>query len=118
MPLVLLVEDDPDDVHVIRRVLKRASIAVDLLNHSHGKEALRYLEACAQEKPGEGNRLPDLVLLDLNMPIMDGNQFLKAIRNHPKLTALPVCVFTTSTDKEVIRGAYEAGANAVVSKVD
>ncbi len=112
---VLLVEDDPDDIHVIRRVLKRAPISIDVRTCSHGREALDYLE---QELTLENRRLPDLILLDLNMPVMDGNTFLRAVRGHRGLSFLPVCVFTTSTDEDIIRRTYDDGANAVISKVD
>lgn len=112
---VLLVEDDPDDVHVIKRVLNQAPIQVQLEVVAHGREAIDFLEDSAQDS---ARKLPDLILLDLNMPVMDGNQFLRTIRNHASLSALPVCVFTTSTDEEVIKNAYEDGANVVVNKVD
>ena len=112
---VLLIEDDPDDIHVIKRVLDRAPIHVKLTTCAHGREALDLLD----EKAGaDGEKMPDLILLDLNMPVMDGNMFLKALRQHPSCASLPVCVFTTSSDDEIVRRAYEDGANAVVNKVD
>jgi len=113
--IVLLVEDDPDDVHVIRMVLEKSPVALDLQVVANGREAIAYLEKCLYD---ETCHMPDLVLLDLNMPMMDGTSFLKAVRAKREISALPICVFTTSTDDDVIRKAYEAGANMVVNKVD
>lgn len=112
---LLLIEDDPDDQLVIKTILKRAPISIDVASCSHGREALEYLQG-----PGmmDHDRRPDLILLDLNMPIMDGNTFLREVRADPRYASVPICVFTTSTDHEVIRRAYEDGANAAVSKTD
>jgi len=112
---ILLVEDDPDDVHIIRRIIGRAPISVEIETCANGREALDHLEKCARQGK---NSLPDLILLDLNMPVMDGNQFIREMRSHASLSAVPMCVFTTSTDEDVIKTAYQNGANAVVSKVD
>jgi len=112
---ILLVEDDPDDVHIIKRIIGRAPISVDIESCANGREALDYLEKCGA---GDKSGLPDLILLDLNMPVMDGNQFIRELRRHSVYSAVPICVFTTSTDEDVIKAAYNEGANAVVSKVD
>jgi len=112
---ILLVEDDLDDVHIIKRIIGRAPISVKIDTCANGREALDYLERCAE---GNKDGLPDLVLLDLNMPVMDGNQFIREIRGHSLFSSLPICVFTTSSDEDVIKAAYNDGANAVVSKVD
>ena len=112
---ILLVENDPDDVNIIKRLIARAPISVHIDTCTNGREALDYLEECRQ---ANRDGLPDLILLDLNMPVMDGNQFIRTIRRHSTFSALPICVFTTSTDEDVIKAAYNEGANAVVSKVD
>jgi two-component system response regulator len=112
---VLLVEDDPDDIHVIKRVLKRAPLSITVETCAHGREALDLLD---MELEKDNRKIPDLILLDLNMPVMDGNAFLRAVREKTRLSAIPICVFTTSTDEDIIRRAYNDGANAVVSKVD
>ncbi|MEM8813395.1 MAG: response regulator [Pseudomonadota bacterium] len=112
---ILLVEDDPDDVEIIQRVLNRIPISVDVDTCSNGNDALDFLERSLEDGI---NGLPDLILLDLNMPVMDGKTFIAEIRRHARMSSLPICVFTTSTDEDVIKSAYDAGANAVVSKVD
>ena len=115
MAHVLLVEDDPDDVMVIRKVLDRAPIEVDLSVVEHGRAALEILDRY-DSIHGEG--APALVLLDLNMPVMDGHEFVRELRSHPVFYALPVVVLTTSSDPDVLARAYQEGANAVITKVD
>lgn len=111
---VLLVEDDPDDVMVIKRSLRDSPIKLDMRVCENGKAAFEYLE----ERAANDLTPPDLILLDLNMPVIDGATFLQKLRAHDTLHSIPVCVLTTATDEETIRQAYESGANAVVSKVD
>lgn len=111
---VLLVEDDPDDIMVIRRSLKDSPIRLDLQVCEDGREAFEFLETAANNDAAP----PDLIILDLNMPVVDGATFLHRLRAHDRLHSVPVCVLTTATDEETIRRAYESGANAVVSKVD
>lgn len=111
---ILLVEDDVDDAMLIKRIIYRAPISVDVHICVNGQEALDHLLECEAASDG---KLPDLILLDMNMPVMNGTEFLRAMRSHPTLKALPICVFTTSQDEAVIKSAYEDGANVVVSKV-
>ncbi len=115
MAHVLLVEDDPHDVMVIRKVLKRAPIDVELTVVENGRAALEVLDSYDSI---HGENVPALVLLDLNMPIMDGHEFVAALRKHPVFYALPVVVLTTSSDPDVLARAYQEGANAVITKVD
>ncbi len=111
---VLLVEDDPDDVIIIRQSLKASSVPVHLEVASDGAEALDHLNRAV----AAGSPAPDLILLDLNLPVMTGTEFLAKLRQHARLSAVPVCVFTTADDPVTIRRAYAAGANAVVTKAD
>ncbi len=62
--------------------------------------------------------MPDLIILDINMPVMDGTHFLSVLRNHPIFRSLPVVALTTATDVDTVRRAYDFGANAVINKVD
>lgn len=113
--LILLVEDDFDDANLIQRIINRVPIHVDMEVCGNGQEALDLLEASHASTKG---RMPDLILLDLNMPIMDGNEFMRALRSHPVLPTIPICVFSTSKDEDVVKAAYENGANVVVNKVE
>jgi len=112
---ILIVEDDDDDVRLIRRLLRQAPISLEIQSVGDGSKALDYLESigCAEDP-----RMPDLILLDINMPVMDGPRFLALLRSHPEFRALPVVALTTSSDVDTVRRAYDSGANAVINKVD
>ncbi len=110
---VLLVEDDPDDVILMARSLRTSDFDISLKVADNGLEALRILRS---EYPTENADMPNLVLLDLNMPIMNGREFLAEIRKDPALDSIPVIVITTSDDPEIVREAYQYGANSVVTK--
>ncbi|ODN68737.1 response regulator [Methylobrevis pamukkalensis] len=112
---ILLVEDDEDEVRLIVRLLDQAPIRIEVLPFGNGQLALDYLDA---QRTGAGGPLPDLILLDINMPVMDGILFLARLRKHPDYKSLPVVVLTTATDEELVRRAYDFGANAVINKVD
>lgn len=115
MTTVLLVEDDPEDIFLIRKVLDQAPIDADLVVVNHGQAALDTLDT-HPSLHGEG--VPSLILLDLNMPVMDGHEFICRVRQHPVFYPVPIIVLTTSKDSTVHRKAYSEGANAVISKVD
>lgn len=88
---------------------------VDLEVRPNGREALDYL---AQFSSAADPGVPELVLLDLNMPVMNGHEFLAELRGGHPLSAVPVVVLTTSDDETVHRTAEAQGANAVITKVD
>lgn len=112
---LLFVEDDADDVMIVRRALERAPIKVNTQVFHDGRAALDHLDTSAGRN-GDGRI--SLVLLDLNMPVMDGHEFLRRLRQDERFKALPVVVLTTSRDQAVIQRAYRDGANAVISKAD
>lgn len=109
---ILLVEDDPDDVFIIRRALRDAPVETKLNCCVHGLEALNHL----RQRKGEGASDYDLVLLDLNMPVMGGLEFLKTIRADKRFANLPIVVLTTSREPDVLDAALKFGANATISK--
>ncbi|HLN23578.1 MAG TPA: response regulator [Patescibacteria group bacterium] len=106
---ILIVDDEPGDVHLIKtaitegRFLCQASIAKD------GVEAMAFL---AQEDAAR----PDLILLDLNMPRMDGREVLKALKADARLSSIPVVVMTTSDVESDILTSYHLGAAGFVTK--
>lgn len=110
---VLLVEDSVDDVELTLEALKDSKVRMDVNVVSDGMAAMNFLrrEGEYADKPR-----PDLVLLDLNLPLMDGREVLKEIRNDPDLTDLPVVVLTTSQSEEDICKAYKLHANCYISK--
>jgi len=110
---VLLVEDDPGDVLMTREAFEDNKVANRLAVVSDGVSALAYLR-----KEGEhaDARTPDLVLLDLNLPRMDGREVLEAMKNDEALRSIPVVVLTTSEAEEDVVRSYSLHANAYVTK--
>lgn len=111
---ILIVDDGPGDVHLIKaaitegRFLCRASVATD------GVEAMAFLR---KEGPAHAEATrPDLILLDLNMPRMDGREVLKAVKADPHLASIPVVVMTTSDVESDILTSYNLGAAGFVTK--
>ncbi len=110
---VLLVEDNADDVELTLEALKDSKVRMDIHVVSDGIAAMKFLQ---REEEYAGKPRPDLVLLDLNLPKMDGREVLKEIREDPELTDLPVVVLTTSSAEEDICKAYKLHANCYISK--
>lgn len=111
---ILLAEDDPDDQLLTRRALKESPIAVRMTTVEDGEQLLQYLRREGAHRHGAFR--PDLILLDLNMPRMDGREALREIKTDPKLRRIPVVVLTTSeADRDVLE-SYNLGVNAFVTK--
>jgi CheY-like chemotaxis protein len=110
---VLLVEDDPGDVLMTREALAESKVLNTLHVATDGEEALRFLR---RESPFEEAPRPDLVLLDLNLPRVDGREVLEQVKGDPDLRRIPVVVLTTSQAEEDILRSYDLHANAFISK--
>ncbi|MBS4096935.1 MAG: response regulator [Sulfuricella sp.] len=110
---VLLVEDNPGDVRLTREALKEGKIAINLRVANDGLEAMKMLR---QEGEYASLTLPDIVLLDLNMPKMDGREVLRQIKTDDNLKRLPVVVLTTSAAEKDILQAYGLHANCYITK--
>jgi CheY-like chemotaxis protein len=106
---ILLVEDDPGDVVLVREAFEHDKVRNELRVASDGVYALEELR-------DPERTLPDLILLDLNLPRMDGRELLVEIRKDPRLTWIPVVVLTTSEAEADIVRSYELHANAYVTK--
>ena len=91
---ILWADDDPDDLMLLRQVLQELDNNYEVEEVNNGREALDYLEAAAKN-----NNLPCLLILDINMPVMDGKETLVKIKADQKLENLPIVVFTTSSSK-------------------
>ena len=97
---ILLVEDSPDDVEITRRALERGQVKNHLLVARDGQEALDILFS---RRDADGT-LPGLILLDLNLPKVDGREVLEKIKSDPKLRRVPVIALTSSTrEEDVVR---------------
>jgi len=108
-----VVEDNPADVRLIREALRELSPAVVMHTASDGDEALQFLR---KEGKFAGVRRPSLVFLDYNLPKSNSREVLGAIKQDPRLRAIPVAVFTTSDAERDIREAYDLYANCYLRK--
>ncbi|MEM7288456.1 MAG: response regulator [Actinomycetota bacterium] len=112
---IVLADDDPDDRLLAREALEESRLANELVTVEDGAELLDYLlrqGEYADREPGN----PGLVLLDLNMPRMDGREALAAIKAHESLRSIPVVVLTTSKAEEDILRTYDLGVNSFITK--
>lgn len=110
---LLLVEDNEGDVEMTERALSDGDLGCSLHVVNDGMEAMDYLRKCGAHA---GAVPPSLILLDLNMPRMDGKQFLEAVKDDPKLKAIPVIMFTSSKSPGDIRACYERHASCYIVK--
>lgn len=114
--IILLVEDDLEDQRLTKRAFKASKLRNEVYTVNDGEEALDYLyHRGAYASPGVAPR-PDMILLDLNMPKLDGRAVLDTIKQDPKLRSIPVVVLTTSSQEEDIARSYELGVNSYITK--
>lgn len=113
---ILLVEDNPDDVELTRLAFEEANVVNHLVVVSDGAEALDYLFARGRHAQRDPADLPSIVLLDLNLPKLDGREVLQAIRSHPATRSLPVIVLTTSAEPLDVETTYALGVNSYIRK--
>lgn len=111
-PRILIIEDNPGDVRLTIETFKEQGERFEITVRHDGDEALRFLKANAANKAGR----PDLILLDLNLPRIDGREVLKAVKNDKTLQMIPVLVLTTSEAKQDVRNAYALQANSYICK--
>lgn len=115
--VVIIAEDDPDDRLLIKDALKEASsIPVDVFFVQDGAEMLDYLYHRGKYREQSKAPLPELVLLDLNMPKVGGMEVLAEIKKDPALRMIPVLVLTTSSMPEHVQRSYELGGNGFITK--
>jgi CheY-like chemotaxis protein len=114
MPIeVLLVEDSPGDVRLTQEAFREANREIRLHISTDGVEAMAFL---MRSEPHKGAPRPDLILLDLNLPRMDGREVLAQIKGDPNLCSIPVVILTTSDSEADIVRSYQLKANCYLSK--
>jgi CheY-like chemotaxis protein len=110
---ILLVEDDPGDVLMTREALVDSKLLHRLHVLDNGEQAVQYLR---REPPYSDAVRPDLVILDLNLPRLDGRELLSIVKSDPALLRIPCVVLTTSDAEEDVMRSYDLHANAYVTK--
>ncbi|WP_299683209.1 response regulator [uncultured Dokdonia sp.] len=105
---VLLIEDDTIEIMKLNRTISSLNLNHNIIEANNGEEALSILK--------EGNSLPDIILLDLNMPKINGIEFLKILKNDPNLKYLPTIVLTTSNNRKDLLECYKIGIAGYVLK--
>jgi CheY-like chemotaxis protein len=116
LPVILLVEDNPDDVLLARRALRKAALPASMQVVADGDEAVAYLDGSGPFGDRTRHPLPALVLLDLKLPKRPGLEVLRWVRDQMELDTTPVVVLTSSSEDEDIQKAYALGANSYLQK--
>ena len=106
---ILLVEDDSGHARLIEKNLRRANLTNDIVNVTDGQQAIDYLSS-------NGRAKSLLVLLDLNLPVLDGYQMLERMKNDERTKRIPVIILTTTDDTREVARCYELGCNVYVTK--
>ncbi|MDD1622452.1 MAG: response regulator [Methylococcaceae bacterium] len=110
---ILLLEDEPADAHLVRLSLTGARVHCNLHHLLDGREGLDFLH---RKPPYQEAPRPDLILLDLNMPRMNGREFLEVVKAEEALCDIPVVVLTTSEVERDVEASYKHGASGYITK--
>ncbi len=114
--ILLLIEDNPDDEALTIRALKKHNIANEIVVARDGEEALDFIYTRGRFAERDPDNLPQVILLDLKLPKIDGLEVLRQIRNNPATRRVPVVVLTSSNEEKDIISSYDLGANSYVRK--
>jgi len=113
---ILLVEDNPDDQTLILRALKKNNILNEVVLVRDGVEALDYLFATGAHQERDPDMMPQVVLLDIKLPKLDGLEVLKRIRADERTRRLPVVILTSSREQQDLIASYDSGVNSYIQK--
>lgn len=114
--VILLVEDNPDDEHFTLRALKKNNIQNKMVVARDGAQALEYLFGTGAFAGREVTDVPSLILLDLNLPKIDGLEVLRRVRADSRTRRVPVVILTSSNEQRDVTTGYDLGANSYVRK--
>ncbi|MCP4006574.1 MAG: response regulator [bacterium] len=115
-PTLLMAEDDADDQLLVREAFGESDFDVDMRFVCNGEDLMAYLRREGEYCGEDAAPRPRLILLDLNMPKMDGRTALRAIKENPDLCRIPVLILTTSSNPDDIKKCYEGGASTYLTK--
>ncbi|TLY16514.1 MAG: response regulator [Nitrospirae bacterium] len=113
---ILLVEDNPDDQTLILRALKKNNILNEVVLVRDGVEALDYLFSTGAHQGRDPDLMPQVVLLDIKLPKLDGLEVLKRIRADERTKRLPVVILTSSREQQDLTASYDSGVNSYIQK--
>jgi len=114
--IIFLVEDNPDDVVLTERALKKSHILNKLVLARDGAEALEYIFGTGNYSGRDMSKMPEVILLDLKLPKIDGLEVLKKIRADKRTKLLPVVILTSSKEENDLINGYSLGANSYIRK--
>ena len=114
--VILLVEDNPDDELLTRRVLKKNNLCNELVVARDGEQALDYLFGTGLYEGRDTSVMPQLILLDLGLPKVDGFEVLERVRSDERTSQLPVVILTSSPEELACAEGFVRGANSCVRK--
>ncbi len=114
--VLMMVDDDEDDCLLVNEALKAACSGCTFRCVGDGEEILAYLHRSGRYKDVESCPVPDLILLDLNMPRMGGREVLKKLKTDPRFRAIPLIILTTSRELDDVKACYDLGANSYITK--
>ena len=113
---ILLVEDNPDDVELTLRAFKKNNIQNEVIVANDGAEALDYLFATGAHVGRDTDIMPTVILLDLQLPKIDGLEVLRRIRGDERTKLIPVIILTSSKEEQDLISSYKMGANSYIRK--
>ncbi len=111
---ILLVEDNPDDVELTLRAFKKYNLTNEITVARDGEEALEILFNPQRDVPGQ--KRPDLILLDLKLPKVEGLEVLRQIKSRPQIKLIPVVILTSSREEDDLIKSYQLGVNSYIRK--
>lgn len=114
--VLVMADDDEDDCLLVNEALKLVCIGCTFRCVRDGAEMMDYLNRTGCYKDPEFSPVPDIILLDLNMPKMSGREVLRRLKSDPRFRAIPVIILTTSRELEDVRVCYALGANSYITK--
>ena len=112
----LIADDDIDDRLMINDAFAKCEPEIGVDTVEDGEEAIQYLRREGPYKSLQGTPLPDVIILDLNMPRKDGREALQELKNDPKLRSIPVVILTTSKEEEDMLRGYDLGCASYITK--